>query len=241
MNDHTPYVFISYTKIQFDSEKKKEQDDNYQLLYAMAVRETFMYANSVQGHERKPNAFWLDGICQPCSRYIEEEDRVEEVTDEDEKKLLIDQDVYTISDIIRGADHSIIIARNATSLPEDDPSMQTKGLREWGQRVWTLNEVILSKGDSVTISTKLNQRSRISKVRLAEIAWSDAGYSRQLVEHFTNLPLSRLELLSVAMRCIDNRHLTNRYEGDRSYALMGLLRIRPMIYTSDSAFQAFAR
>jgi len=59
----------------------------------MAVRETFMYANSVQGHERKPNAFWLDGICQPCSRYIEEEDRVEEVTDEDEKKLLIDQDV----------------------------------------------------------------------------------------------------------------------------------------------------
>jgi hypothetical protein len=146
-----------------------------------------------------------------------------------------------MSDIIRGADHSIIIARNATPLPEDDPSMQAKALRGWGQRVWTLNEVILSKGDSVTISTKFDKRDHVSKVRLAETAWPDAGYSRQLVEHFTNLPLSRLELVSVAMKCLDNRELKTKYEGDKSYALMGLLRVRPMIDTSDSSFQAFAR
>jgi hypothetical protein len=146
-----------------------------------------------------------------------------------------------MNDIIRGAEHSIIIARNATPLPEDDPNMQVKALRGWGQRAWTLNEVILSKGDSVTISTKLNQRSHISKVRLAETAWADAGYSRQLVEHFTNLPLSRLELVSVAMKCLDNRELKSKHEGDKSYVLMGLLRVRPMIDTSDSSFQAFAR
>jgi hypothetical protein len=59
----------------------------------MALRETFIYANSVQDNAQKPNAFWLDGLCQPYSKYIEEEDREEEVIDEDEKKLLTDQDV----------------------------------------------------------------------------------------------------------------------------------------------------
>jgi hypothetical protein len=59
----------------------------------MAVRETFIYANSIKDNARKPNAFWLDSLCQPHSKYIEEENRVEEVTDEDEKKRLTDQDV----------------------------------------------------------------------------------------------------------------------------------------------------
>ncbi|KAF4637689.1 hypothetical protein G7Y89_g402 [Cudoniella acicularis] len=240
-NDYTRYVFISYTKTQFDSDSEEEKGANYQLLYAMALWETFIYANSVQDHTRKPEAFWVANLCQPQSKYIEKEDRVEAVQDADEKKLLTDQDVYTMSDIIRGADHLIIIARNATSLVADDPNTQAKVLRGWGRRVWTLNEVILSKGDSVTISTQLNKRSQISKVRLAETAWPDADYSRQLVEHFTNLPLSRLELVSVAMKCLDNRELESLYEGDKSYALMGLLRVRPRIDTSDSSFQAFAR
>ena len=59
----------------------------------MATRETFIYANSVQDNARKPNAFWLDSLCQPYSKYIESEDRVKEVEDEEEKKLLTDQDV----------------------------------------------------------------------------------------------------------------------------------------------------
>lgn len=146
-----------------------------------------------------------------------------------------------MSDIIRGAEHVIVIALNATPAPADDPNTQTKALQGWGQRVWTLPEVILSKGDSVTTVINVDQGSRISKVRLAETAWSDAGDSRQLVEHFTNLPLSRLELVSIAMKCLDNRQLRGKHKGDRSYALMGLLRIRPRIDTNDSSFQAFAR
>ena len=132
----------------------------------------------------------------------------------------------------------IVIARNS---PSDDPNTQNEALQGWGKRVWTLPEVILSKGDSVTITTKLDQRERIAKVRLAEIAWPDAGESRQLVEHFTNLPLSRLELVSIAMKCLNNRTIKAEYRADRSYALMGLLRVRPRIDTSDSSFQAFAR
>ena len=108
--------------------------------------------------------------------------------------------------------------------------------------MWTLPEVILSKGDFVTTVINLGQGSQVPKVRLAETAWpEDAGYSRQLVEHFTNLPLSRLELVSVAMKCLDNRQLRGKYRGDRSYALMGLLRVRPRIDTNDSSFQAVAR
>jgi hypothetical protein len=146
-----------------------------------------------------------------------------------------------MSDIIRGAEHTIVIAWNATPMAADDPNTQTKTLQIWGQRVWTLPEVILSKGDSVTTVINLDQASRIPKVRLAEIAWPDAGYSRQLVEHFTNLPLSRLELVSIAMKCLEKRKLRGKHRGDRSYALMGLLRVRPRIDTDDSSFQAFAR
>jgi hypothetical protein len=149
-----------------------------------------------------------------------------------------------MSDIIRAAEHLIIIARNSSPISADNlnsAETQTKALQGWGQRVWTLPEVILSKGDYVTVATKLNQGSQISKLHLGEIAWPDAGHSRQLVEHFTNLPLSRLELVSVAMKCLDKRELQGKHKGDRSYALMGLLRVRPRIDTTDSSFQAFAR
>jgi hypothetical protein len=149
-----------------------------------------------------------------------------------------------MSDIIRAAEHLIVIARDTGPARADNlnsTNTQTEALQGWGQRVWTLPEVILSKGDYVTIATKLDQGSRISKIRLAEMAWPDAGCSRQLVEHFDNLPLSRLELVSVAMKCLDNRQLQCKYKGDRSYALMGLLRVRPRIDTTDSSFQAFAR
>ena len=59
----------------------------------MAIRETTNYADSVQDIARKPKAFWLDGKCQPHRKYIEGRNKVEEVTDENEQKLLTDQDV----------------------------------------------------------------------------------------------------------------------------------------------------
>jgi hypothetical protein len=59
----------------------------------MAIRETSNYANSIKDDTRKPKAFWIDSKCQPQRKYIEEKDKVEEVTDEDKQKLLTDQDV----------------------------------------------------------------------------------------------------------------------------------------------------
>lgn len=53
--------------------------------------------------------------------------------------------------------------------------------------------------------------------------------------------MSQLELVTLALECLHKRETTQYLRGDHSYALMGLLRIRPKIDPSDSAFQAFAR
>ncbi|KAL2172258.1 hypothetical protein VTG60DRAFT_6636 [Thermothelomyces hinnuleus] len=81
----------------------------------------------------------------------------------------------------------------------------------------------------------------IPKARFPGWAWRDSMTRRQLIEHFANLHLNRLELIKIALECLMNRQLKERHPGDRVYALMGLLRIRPPIDKTDSSFQAFAR
>jgi hypothetical protein len=110
--------------------------------------------------------------------------------------------------------------------------------------VWTLPEVLLAKGDSVSVYYSLHDGGKIesvSKSMLPNLAWEDAAQSRQLIDHFTNLHLSRLELMNIAVECLMSRNLKSLHAGDRTYALMGLLRIRPPIDTTDTSFQAFAR
>lgn len=146
-----------------------------------------------------------------------------------------------MSDIIRGAENTIVIVQNPSPAGPEIPVTQDNALMGWGERVWTLPEVILSKDSSVTLVINGETPKLVPKTRLAELAWRDAGTSRQLVEHFQNLHLSRLELVSIAMKCLQERTLMGQYKGDRSYALMGLLRVRPQIDSADSSFQAFAR
>jgi len=146
-----------------------------------------------------------------------------------------------MSDIVRNAENTIVIVRNPPPAGANSAATIDDPLMGWGERVWTLPEVILSKGNSVTLVINGGKPDQVSKVKLAELAWRDACASRQLVEHFTNLHLSRLELVSIAMKCLQVRTLREKFKGDRSYALMGLLRVRPQIDSADSSFQAFAR
>lgn len=146
--------------------------------------------------------------------------------------------VYSISDVVRGAEHVIIIAGNP-EIPSPNDS-----LREWGERVWTLPEVLLAKGDSIGVYDYRKNRRQVESISKAQFptqVWPDPTCSRQLIEHFTNLHLSRLELVKVAVECLMNLRFKPMYAGDRSYALMGLLRLRPPIDRNDSSFQAFAR
>ena len=81
----------------------------------------------------------------------------------------------------------------------------------------------------------------IPKSRFPARAWGDPATSRQLIDNYDNIRLSRLELVKVALDCLMSRELTVHYPGDRTYALMSLLRLRPPIDKKDSSFQAFAR
>jgi hypothetical protein len=142
-----------------------------------------------------------------------------------------------MSDIIREAKKTVVIAIN-TGLAENRQG--STALERWGQRVWTVPEAILSEDNNITVYED-GQHTEMSKVGLAEIAWNDAASARQLLEHKNGLHLTHLELMTVAVKCLQSRRLVQKWKGDLTYALMGLLRIRPPIDTTDSSFQAFAR
>jgi len=69
----------------------------------------------------------------------------------------------------------------------------------------------------------------LAKNQFAARVWrSDALIARQLIDHYEgNLILNRLELVTLALECLQKRETTQYFRGDHSYALMGLLRIRP--------------
>lgn len=120
-------------------------------------------------------------------------------------------------------------------------------LAQWGTRMWTFPEVLLSPGQHIPIYTRggnLRAPMVVSKNQFAGRVWikTDAEQSRQLVDHYLgNLDLSRLELAVTALKCLYDRNTTEHLPGDQAYALMGLLRLRPQIDKTDSPFQAFSR
>lgn len=147
-----------------------------------------------------------------------------------------------MSDIIREAEIIIVIILGRCEAELDS------GVKDWGKRVWTLPEILLGKSQQRIVLLKYllghelpHYTGTFSKIELARLAWDDALRARQLVDHFSGLNLSRLELLDIALECFKARNLKAKYPGDHIYAMMGLLRVRPLIDTGDSAFQAFAR
>ncbi|KAM5363631.1 hypothetical protein ACJZ2D_011915 [Fusarium nematophilum] len=239
-DDNTPYVVVAYTTAQFDI---REGTDDYEMLMALALTATGEYIESIQGAQRKPRAIWMAHSCIPIDRYLADDGTerwIDAQTPEGRirQEKMMNDDTYSISDVLRGAERVIIIAGNPLRPSSRDP------LKEWGERVWTLPEILLAKGDSVCVYYSLhdgNKLESVSKSNFATIAWKDAHQSRQLIEHFTNLHLSRLELMNIAVECLMSRSLNSLHAGDRVYALMGLLRIRPPIDSTDTSFQAFAR
>lgn len=119
-------------------------------------------------------------------------------------------------------------------------------LQQWGSRMWTFPEVLLSPGCELVVYYRggdLSKPGVIPKNQVASKLWpQDAEISRQLIDHYLGtIDLSRIELAVLALRCLYARHTTTFSQGDHAYALMGLLRIRPQIDRTDSQFQAFAR
>lgn len=151
--------------------------------------------------------------------------------------------IWNISDIVRQASALAIVIPGTL-----DAQMNGEGLFEWGDRVWTMPELLLytEQRDVLVYQTASSHEffecQQIPKASLWSKVWSESAYSGQLVDHcWGSLSLSPLELTTVALHCLHNRKTTEYTPGDMSYVLMGFLRQRPKGVTTDSAFQAFAR
>ncbi|MCJ1262257.1 hypothetical protein MMC22_002127 [Lobaria immixta] len=208
------YVFVSYTSSQFQSEED--------ILYLHRVGQHAARAAGV-------NAYWLGCSCLGSTTAERE------------------HNVWRICDVLRGAFSLVIVLadREHVTSVEGEPH---ELLRQWGSRVWTLPELLLSphKDDIQTYTTNANLEWRepgpqINRRNFARFL-DDHALMGQLIDHYEgSVILSPLELMTTALLCLQNRQTTEYLPGDLSYALMGLLRQRPTVCPSDSAFQAFAR
>lgn len=177
------------------------------------------------------SAYWISTSClsDPSEKDMEKKNREKQET------------CWTIGDIVRRARAvAIVVPGPLDTEPKD------KSLREWGERVWTMPELLLyTEKHPIYVyeeSRTLDQRRLFSRREVWDKVWGDHADSGQLIDHYEgSLKLSPLELVTVALRCLFRRKIKTYVEGDHSYALMGLLRQRPNVVTTDSAFQAFAR
>ncbi|KAL4737205.1 hypothetical protein BDV11DRAFT_216837 [Aspergillus similis] len=173
-------------------------------------------------------AYWISCSCMPDPEELSE-------------------DVYRISDIVRGSHSVVIILGPPTNNQSAKPDMKTM-LQHWGERIWTFPEVLLSPSTHpIAIYTRTGDMANptyLHKRNFPAVAWTDAPVSRQLIDHYEgSVLLSPLELVSLALQCLSSRaHNTVPYfPGDLTYVLMGLLRLRPRVNGRHSAFQEFCR
>ncbi|KAL7777032.1 hypothetical protein CFE70_007453 [Pyrenophora teres f. teres 0-1] len=147
----------------------------------------------------------------------------------------LEEDVYRICDVIRGA-KLLAIAVGPPPNNSSEINTSTLMLQQWGRRVWTFPEVLLAPaGKEIQVYVRGSDLSRPRRVAKNQFA-------AELIDHYEgNLSLNQLELVTLALECLHSRDTEQHFPGDKSYALMGLLRVRPQIDPSDSAFQAFAR
>ncbi|KAM5353869.1 hypothetical protein ACJ41O_000519 [Fusarium nematophilum] len=211
------YLFVAYSTEHFNH--GSEQD----MIALHHIAETACRA-------AKQPAYWIACSC---------------MRDENE----LESDVYRISDVLRGSSSMVIaVGRGKSSAPAHTGKITTESLlREWGSRMWTFPEVLLSPGRTISIYTRdgnLQSPLVVAKNQFAAQVWTymDPDVARHLIDHYLgSISLSRLEQAVLALKCLYSRHTTEYLPGDQAYALMGLLRLRPQVDRTDTAFQAFSR
>lgn len=119
------------------------------------------------------NAYWFDVRCLASK------------PDSD----LYNADVYRMCDVIRGAHLVCVIL----------PHLTDKYKRDWGSRLWTLPEAMLSQNPKVKFSSPQEAKT-MTKLDMTDEIWTtndgQGEATRLLAEHFSSvLTLDRLELL----------------------------------------------
>lgn len=208
-----PSTTLDYVFIAYTTEHfRHDSNSDMDALHRIAKRAT---------RDAGLTAYWIGCSCMPDSAELE-------------------QDVYRISDVVRGA-QSLAIATGLSGRAKTTEAHVM--LKQWGKRMWTYPEVLLSPGDRIRVYVRdSNDVQVLLKRQFAAKVWSDAATSRQLIDHYEQtLTLGPLELVTLALKCLHSRETSEYLPGDHSYALMGLVRLRPKIDKTDTAFQAFAR
>lgn len=78
-------------------------------------------------------------------------------------------------------------------------------MREWGSRMWTFTEAILSSHRELLFYDGTQMRY-FTKTDLPGVTWEDGEVSRMLAEHYTGtLILSSLELTVAALTALRHR------------------------------------
>ncbi|KAK8118410.1 3-hydroxyisobutyrate dehydrogenase protein [Apiospora kogelbergensis] len=264
--DHSgaDYVFLSYTRAQFnvfteeglDEMGVEDPEARKTLLHIAAFDRATLERHGIDAaHQAGKKAFWWDFEC------IKNPDGSAATT-------VNNPEVYGICDIARAAHSMVVLVGPSVESKKSRPlrayseealaqwldegakaysqETMTEWMQDWGSRLWTLPEILLiSPEEPVKVFAIGGPRppEKWAKRNFASRpVWKDAKLVRQLIDHYeSSIHLEPLELLSLAMECFFHRVAGKRFEGDKAYALMGLLRRRPMVNTEDSEFTAFAR
>lgn len=244
----TDYVFISYTRKQFCVATEADLlrwdiSEDLRRAYSQLSsvnRDALVRYGEKAARSTGRRAFWIDFEC------IRDIQGVAEASSQS-------YDVYRICDIVRASSSMAIVIGPPieTQLPGGAPQPYSNGaatawLQQWGTRLWTLPEILLCPSEHriklYSVGSKLHPEEIAKRNFVARAALPDASIVRQLIDHYeSSIHLSPLELISLALQCFSVRQTDQFNQGDIAYALMGLLRRRPLVNRSDTGFEAFAR
>jgi hypothetical protein len=235
------YVFISYTRMEFCVEKEINPD------WAIRDRRELLRFAVTATRAAGVPAFWIDFEC-----VVTDKANVEETGNAASGDVKdINEDVYRICDVARGA-HSMVVINGPPYhnkqgyFVEED---RKDWLFLWASRMWILPELLLTPTEHrVRIYTQapgINPEDvkpeEVAKRNLAARSCLDAEDVRQLIDHYEGtVQLSQLELVQLALDCRQRRTTVGRTNADLAYALKGLLRRRPETTKNESDFEAFA-
>lgn len=220
-----PYIFISYAANQF----KRIEDASGQLVLTEESSQRLKQRAEAVTEQNGLAAYWIDFLRAP-------------------KQPEASDDVHRFCDVVRGSEQVCVLLAEDRELGHS--------LATFGKRLWCLPECLLAPKHVIYVQGG-GKAETISIMQLPARAWTSSyinesgelvrGKGKQeefrlLAEHFSGLlTLSRLEMFSVALSAMRALEFFPFQKGDIAYALMGLLRKRPVMDDTDSEQQALAR
>ena len=237
------YVFVSYTRKQFctysceeikgweaPTTEEQRKIRRFQESNCDADRNQLLDIGIQAALDAGVKAFWIDVYCIPDAE--------------------AQMDSHRICDVARGSKCMVIALQDKVKSRAERRRPQTMDdlLRNWSARVWTLPEMLLAptsydlkiyhaQGKAI-VTDIVPKRNMAARAYVGK----DAMLVRQLVDHFeASQQLTLVELLTIGLECLVGRKYSERLRADPVYALMAMVRRRPIPNEEDTLFEAFAK